>query len=631
VNTYLRFFSFLRPYRSRVALAGVVTILFAALSGVSLGMILPVMHVLFSGAGLPGAMGSAVPAPAAGPGGAPVLPGALEGVRHRARAAIVSWFVADTPLGTLERVCVGLLLIFFLKSALAYARVYLNTWLEQAVVRDLRVRLFERMSRLSLAHVQSRRTGEMISLLLHDVGAVRSAVQTTFDVLVRDVLLLVVYLAIVLWVSAPLTLAALAVIPPIFLFVRWLSRSLVRHATAVHERMERVSSAAQETVSGIRVVQAFGMEGKETERFGARAQALFAARMELLRLGAVPGPLAEFLGVVGAVFLLWYGGRQVLAGGRMNADWLMVFLFGMIALMRPVRNLSTVNTTLQEGVAAGRRIFRTIDREPDVRDAPHAREIDRVEREVRFENVAFAYGDGPRVLSGIDVVLARGSCVALVGPSGAGKSTLADLLARFHEPLEGRITVDGVDLREIRLAAWRRRLGVVPQETILFHDTVAANIGYGSPDASQREIEAAARAANADGFITRLPRGYDTLVGDRGVKLSGGERQRIAIARALLRDPDVLILDEATSSLDSQSERLVQEALDRLVANRTTLVIAHRLSTVRHADRIVVLNGGRIVEEGTHETLLAGAGLYRRLHHGAYFRPEGIERAGAGT
>lgn len=628
MKTYFRILGYLRRYPSRVALGLVTTALFAATSGLSLTMIIPVSGVLFAGGDfsrleslLPGAgAGQDGPEAAVRPGA--VVPESVNNLRARVRASLLEWFASGSPQDTLERICVVLFALFVVKTVIAYVRSFLDVWLEQAVIRDLRNDLFEQLTRFSLTWYHGRRAGEIISRMVHDVSLVRMAVNAFFTVLLRDSFLTLVYLGIVVWVSWKLALFACLVMPPVMFFVSQVGRRLRRLASRSQERMEDITSVIHETVSGIRIVKAFGMEPAEVARFRGRTQAYFRSLVRLQRIGAGTGPLSELITVGGALFVFWFGGKQVLAGQGMHAEWFIIFLVAMLSMMRPIKNLTTVHTTLQEGIAAGRRIFRVLDLAPTIADGPGARAISGLERDIVFERVSFAYEGGPRVLHEVALHVRRGQVVALVGPSGAGKSTLVDLLPRFYDPVEGRILIDGRDLREIRLASLRACMGIVTQETILFHDTVASNIGYGSPGAEREAIAAAARAANAHDFIVALPAGYETVVGDRGVKLSGGQRQRLAIARALLRNPAVLIFDEATSALDSESEAQVQEAIERLLANRTTFVVAHRLSTIQHADVIVVLDRGRVVQRGTHAELLAAEGMYRRLYEMQFARAE---------
>jgi subfamily B ATP-binding cassette protein MsbA len=377
--------------------------------------------------------------------------------------------------------------------------------------------------------------------------------------------------------------------------------------------MAELTASLHESLGGMRVVKAFAKEDYEVERFRGVAERAFRSFVRLRRYFALSSPLSELLGAGAAVAVLAYGGHLILVERTLTADRFLVFLVAMLSMTRPLRKLASINADIQDGLAAGERIFELLQIQPSVTERPGAKPVTAIHDAIRFEDVAFAYEPGRPVLQDIDLAIRAGEVVALVGPSGGGKSTLADLTLRFYDPTSGRITLDGVDLRDVKLADLRRLSGLVTQDVFLFNDTVRANIAYGDPAVTDDAIHAAARAAHADEFIRELPLGYDTEIGDRGVRLSGGQRQRLAIARAILKNPPLLVLDEATSALDSESERLVQQAIEELMVGRTALVIAHRLSTVRRADRIVVIDRGRIVETGTHAELVRLNGLYTRL------------------
>ena len=606
LRLYFKIISCLKPYWPRLILAIVLMALVAVFSGFSIGMMLPFVNVIFGGTDA-GAI--AETADAMGEAAAPVA-----SLQESVRQYILAFYLTDSPVSSLLRICLTVLVLYFLKATFTYLLSVTMVWLEQSVVRDLRNALYSHLHKLSLAYFHANRTGQIISRITNDVGLLRSTVSAGFLAFLRDLMLTLVYAGMVVWISWRLALVAFVVMLPIAYFVGRLNKRLRKYSTRAQERAADYTSVLQETISGIRVVKAFGMESFEKKKFFGHTRDFFKALMKQQRAAVLAAPMTEFLGALGALAVLWYGGMQVLEGNLLSPDWFLIFLGAMLSIMHPAKSLVRANTIIQEGLAAAKRIFFVLDIEPDIADAPGARAIDGIHESMTFEQVSFTYDGDERVLEGVDLEVRKGQIVALVGPSGAGKSTLVDLIPRFYDPSEGRVKLDGVDIRDITIDSLRALMGIVTQETILFNDSVRNNIAYGLDDVPDGRIEEAARAANAHDFIEGLPRGYDTVIGDRGVRLSGGERQRLAIARALLKDPQIFIFDEATSSLDSESEKLVQEAIQRVMTTRTTFVIAHRLSTIRNSDLIVVIDNGRIVETGEHEKLLASGGLYKKLY-----------------
>ncbi|MDM7914689.1 MAG: ABC transporter ATP-binding protein, partial [Candidatus Eisenbacteria bacterium] len=507
-----------------------------------------------------------------------------------------------------------ILLVFLIKNLFWYAQSFLIVRVEQGVIRDIRNALYAHYLSLPVEYYNQARAGTLVSRITNDVSLVRGAIANGFAQAIRQSLLVVAYLVAVLAANWRLFLITLVVAPPAFWAIDRIARKLRRHSTRSQERMAELTGTLQETIHGVRVVKAFNLEGRMRERFRRVNQAFANAMVRMTRTGSLAPPLTEILGATVGVVILYIGGRDIGRGTGMDAGRFLMFLVALFALMQPIRTLSQVNIQIEEGLAAAVRIFAVLDTRSTIADPPApTRFPDRID-EIRFDRVSFSYVQEVPVLRGVDFAVDSGQMIAIVGPSGAGKSTLVDMVPRFYDPQGGAVRVNGIDIRDFSLDDLRRAIGLVTQETILFDDTVGANIELGRPGATAAEIAEAARAANADRFIRELPHGYETPVGDRGVKLSGGQRQRLAIARAILRDPPILIFDEATSALDSESEALVQEALDRLVRHRTTFVIAHRLSTVLHADRILVLEAGKVIDSGTHEELLARGGLYGRLY-----------------
>jgi len=606
LRLYLRIVSTLKPYWRRLVLAVALMVFVAVFSGFSIGMMLPFVNVIFGGSDMLGLTEDAVQA-----GGA-VTP--VDSVQESVRQYILSFYVTDSPVDSLVRICLTVLVLYFMKAMFTYFLSVTLIWLEQRVVRDVRNALYAHLHRLSLSYFHANRTGQTISRITNDVSLLRLTISTGFLSFLRDLMITLAYAGIVFWISWRLALVAFVVMLPIAYFVGRLSRRLRKYSTRAQEKAADYTSVLQETVSGIRVVKAFGMERFEKKKFRRDTDGFFNAVMKQQRAAVLAPPMTEFLGALGALAVLWYGGMQVLEGNLLTPDWFLIFLGAMLSIMHPAKSLVSANSVIQEGLAAGKRIFSLLDTEPEIADSPGAVEVDGIHEYVRFVDVSFAYDGDDFVLKDVNLTVKKGQIVALVGPSGAGKSTLVDLVARFYDPVEGRVELDGVDIRRIRIDSLRSLMGIVTQETILFNDSVFNNIAYGLEDIAHERVIEAARAANAHDFVEGLADGYGTVIGDRGVRLSGGERQRIAIARALLKDPQIFIFDEATSSLDSESERLVQEAIQRLMTTRTTFVIAHRLSTVSNADLIVVIDNGRVVETGDHENLLAEGGLYKKLY-----------------
>jgi subfamily B ATP-binding cassette protein MsbA len=412
-----------------------------------------------------------------------------------------------------------------------------------------------------------------------------------------------------------LTLISFVVFPLVLLVIAGVGRRVHTESGLVQERIADLTSVLHETISGVKVVKAFGMEEFENRKFANEGEHFFRTLLRVTRIRNLASPATEFLSAAAGGVIIWYGGMQVLSHESMKASEFLGFLFAMFQLMPPIKELSTVNNRIQEATAAGKRVFEILDTEPNIRNAPSPVVLDDFRTAVEFRRVHFRYADGDAVLEDINLTIRKGEVVAIVGPSGSGKSTLVDLVPRFYDPSGGSITIDGIDLRAVELGSLRAKIGIVTQETILFNDSVRSNIAYGLDDCPLERIVAAAKAANAHAFIEQMPRGYDSRIGERGVKISGGERQRLALARAILKNPPILILDEATSALDTESEILVQEAIEHLMAGRTSIVIAHRLSTIQHADHIVVIEAGRIVETGRHADLLKKkSGLYRKLY-----------------
>ncbi|TVP55764.1 MAG: ABC transporter ATP-binding protein [Gemmatimonadales bacterium] len=617
LGLYLRVLRYLRPYWGVFGIAVLASLIFAALDAFSMALLIPFMRTLFAqtdtaveGAEVEGATQAAE--------GDDLLEWLLDGTLGR--------FVDMTapPSEAIQGIIIFLLVIFLVKNVFDFLRNYLVAWVEQAVTRDLRNEVYDHLVDLDLGFFGRTRVGQIVSRLTHDVEQLRTLVTKEQSKIISSVFEFLSVLAIMIAISWKLTLVSIVVLPGIFAIWGPLLRRVRRGDRTILNLAGEVHSHIQETLSGIRLVKASGAEDHERKRFSKVTWAYFKAFIRTERFRALSHPITEMVGALGTVVILWYGTRLVLTGGEIGAEEFIGFLALSMKLYSPVKYLGKMPAIIQPGIVAAGRVFEFLDAPIEIRERPGAREFEGVRDRIDFEDVSFSYRHGEPVLHDISFEAEAGSVTALVGPSGAGKTTLVDLLGRFYEPTSGRILVDGVDLRDLSIDSLRRNLGIVSQETVLFHDTIRANIAYGIEDrVTQEEIERAADAAHASEFIDRLPSGYDTVVGERGTQLSGGQRQRVAIARAILRDPPILVLDEATSALDTQSERLVQQAIERLLEGRTVFVIAHRLSTIQRADRILVMKDGRVVQSGRHGELLDEGGLYGKLHALQFENPVG--------
>ncbi len=549
-----------------------------------------------------------------------VIAGGLQSALPLISKPAIDKIFVSKDMGALTWIPFAIVGIFLFKGLCNYGQNILMSSIGLRIVADLRNKLYECIQRQSLSFFTGHPTGVLMSRITNDVLSVQSAASEAVTALVKDTFTLVCLVGVIFYTDWKLALLAMIVFPLTVYPIAWFGRKMRKVTTSTQITMGTLNSLLQETIAGTRIVKAFCMEKYESDRFGAENERLFKLNMKTVTINAISSPLMDFLGGLGIAAVIFYGGYNVVQGYSTPGTFFS-FIAALLMLYEPVKRLTNVNNTINQGIAGADRIFSIIDRVPDIIDKTDAQALPPIQNSIDLQNVSFRYEEKP-VLKNINLSIRAGEVVAFVGMSGGGKTTLVNLIPRFYDVSGGRVLIDGRDIRDVTLSSLRGQIAIVTQQTILFNDTVRNNIAYGDIRTTEEEIYRAAKAANAHDFIMRLPNGYDSNIGELGTKLSGGEKQRISIARAILKDAPILILDEATSSLDTEAEIEVQDALDNLMKGRTTLVIAHRLSTIRNADRIIALVNGEIVEEGNHDTLMARKGEYYRLYN-LQFKDEG--------
>ncbi len=606
----------LLPYWKRLLVASTAAALHAALATLLVWMAGPLLMTLFATTEIP------MNTPATGENVAAPLEQNLEGqfdilvyTKNSFKDKINDLVKGDSRKTTLINFCILILIITVTSNLFLFLRGYFMAYVQQSIIRDFRNWLFEKYHKLSLSYFHRERTGHLISRVTNDVLVLNETIDLGFNQLVTDALTVILLSGFLVLLSWKLTLLAVLVLPLVFGFIWWMGRKLRKYSRRTQERMADVNAVLEESLSNIRIVKAYANEKFEIEKFFRVTADYFRTLVRMTRIRHLASPINDILIIGAGIVILFIAGTRIIeGGGELDAGDFMTFIIAMFALVKPVKSLFSIHVKVQEGLAAAERIFGVLDTPVTVVEPEMPIVKSGFDNSIKYEAVTFSYITSEPVLKKVSFEIKKGEIVALVGPSGGGKSTLVDLLPRFYDPLDGRIFMDGIDLRQISLDSLRRLMGIVTQETYLFNDTIRNNIAYGMNEIPEEEIIKAAQAANADEFISKFELKYDTVVGARGVRLSGGQKQRITIARALLKNPPILIFDEATSALDTEAESVVQEAIDRLMVDRTVLVIAHRLSTVKNADRILVIDRGVIAEQGRHEELMEKDGLYRRLY-----------------
>lgn len=527
-----------------------------------------------------------------------------------------SYVLSGSTSEVLFNICILIMISFIAKNIFSYFQAYFLAYVEQGLIRDLRDITFKHLNKLSLSYFKNEKTGDLMSRFSNDVFLVQTSVSAVFLSLFREPITIIVFFVIALSISWKLTLFSFIILPFSIIAIAYIGMKLRKQSYILQKNMGGIASLIHETIVGSKIVKAFGMEEYENNKFTYQTRKIFKLSLKKVRTRNFASPSTEIIAVIVGAFIIYYGGQLVLVDQEIKASEFVTFIFAIFQMMPPMKQISSINNKLQESIAGGSRIFEILDKEPAIQNTDHPISIDGFKESVKFNNVSFHYDDSEElVLDKVNFTAKKGEIIALVGSSGAGKTTLVDLIPRFYDPTTGTITIDGVDIKNARVEDVRKLMGIVTQETVLFNESVRNNIAYGLIEYPMDKIIEVAKIANAHNFILELPKKYDTVIGERGVKLSGGQRQRLSIARALLKNPPIMIFDEATSALDNESEVLVQEAIERLMAERTTFVIAHRLSTIMNADRILVLDRGQIVQHGRHEELVVdNNGIYKKLY-----------------
>lgn len=612
MKTYKRILAYIIPFKKHLTAAIICTFLFSFLHGASVYLSIPLLDTLFQQSDTDV---SQVVKKTSSNETSSLLPDWIGETADSISDSFNSFIFSGDTSEILMRISLLILISFLGKSVFAYLQAYFLAYVQQGMIKDIRDEAYIHLHKLPMSYFKNERTGDLISRLTNDVNVVQTSVTAVFLSLFREPITILVFMLIAISISWKLFLFSLIILPISILIIGWIGNVVRKQSLILQKRMGNITSVLQETISGVKIVKAFGMESYETEKFKNETYRFFRTVLKKVRLQNISSPATEFIAVIVGVVIIYYGGILVLEEKTLKASEFLGFLFAIFQIIPPMKKMANVNNKIQTSVAAAERVFEVIDTEPTIKNITNPISIKSFEEEINFKSVMFHYDDSDEtVLDGITVTAKKGEIIALVGSSGAGKTTFVDLIPRFYDPTSGSIEIDGTDIKNIALDNLHKLMGIVTQETILFNESIKNNIAYGLKDYPLEKVIEVAKIANAHRFIKDLPNGYDTVIGEQGTKLSGGQRQRLSIARALLKNPPIMIFDEATSALDNESEMLVQEAIERLMNERTTFVIAHRLSTIRQANQILVIEQGKIVERGTHEELINKEGRYFDLY-----------------
>ncbi len=617
MEIFLRIIKYVKPFWKHLSLAIVAIFLFALMNGLSIYLTMPLLDTLFE------QNQKVEEVNVSQVGDTSSMPDWITNSIDFVKISFEDYALSGTVEDVLLKISFLIILAFIFKNIFQYTSNYFIAYVEQGVIRNLRDELYEHIHKLPMNFFKNEKTGDLISRFTNDVNIIQQSITAVFLNLFQDPLTILVFFGIAFSISWKLTLFALLIVPFSVLIIGLIGSLLRKQSYLLQQKLGTIVNVLHETISGVKIVKAFGMEEYENRRFKKETQKYFKIILKKVRIRNISSPSTEIIAVILGAAMLYYGGRLVLIENEIKASEFMVFLFAIFQMMPPMKNMSQLNNKVQESIGAGMRIFEILNIQPEINDIENPEALEDFKEKIEFVDVTFSYADSPeKIIDKANFVANKGEIIAFVGSSGAGKTTLVDLIPRFFDPSSGEILVDGINIKKVKIKDLRKLMGIVTQETVLFNESVYKNIAYGLSDVPIEKIIEVAKIANAHKFIEEMPNGYETIIGERGTKISGGQRQRLSIARALLKNPPIMIFDEATSALDNESEVLVQEAIEHLMKERTTFVIAHRLSTIRNANKIIVMDRGKIVQQGKHDDLLKDeTGIYRKLYE-LQFRTE---------